>query len=133
MLLNPFPIQFLALIAYALLRLAVAGVLLTLAWRHYRHRTHFVTDLTPRLGKLAQPTVGLFIAGELVIGSFLLFGAYTQWAALALMAMCIDIIVTRRFVTSTLLPPRIFYVLLFFCATSLFITGAGVLAVDLPI
>lgn len=131
--LNPFPIQWLALLAYFLLRLFIGGILIFLAINHYRYRRElqqvFVLSWFPygRFISLAFPL------GECIIACFILAGAWTQFACLALMVMSSKMIIMRNWFDHHSLPPKIFYVLLFGATVSLFITGAGLLAFDLPI
>ncbi|HMA79217.1 MAG TPA: hypothetical protein VKP88_09010 [Candidatus Paceibacterota bacterium] len=130
MLLNPIPIQWLALLAYFILRFGVGIILLHVAIRLWQQRGQFSVVLN---GVAKQLILWPLVGGKVVIAAMLLVGFYTQYAALALMLLCLDLILTRRFIAHPALPPRIFYVLLFFAAVSLFITGAGAFAVDLPI
>lgn len=128
--LNPIPIQFLALLAYFILRFGIGIILLHIAIKVWQSRGQFsvVIDGMPK-----QYIVWPLIIGKVVIALMLLVGFYTQYAAAALMLMCLDLMITRRWVAHPALPPRVFYLLLFFAACSLFITGAGAFAVDLPI
>jgi uncharacterized membrane protein YphA (DoxX/SURF4 family) len=130
MLLNPLPIQWLALLAYFILRFGVGILLFHIALKVWQRRREFVTTITnvPIHYRIAP-----LVIGKLLIASMLLLGFYTQYAALALMFMCVDLLLTRHWLAHPALPPRIFYALLFFAACSLFITGGGAFAVDLPI
>lgn len=130
MILNPIPIQFLALLAYFILRFGVGIVLLHIALRIWNEREQFSLAV-PSLS--ARTVVVPLVVGKVVIALMLLIGWYTQYAAIALMLMCIDIILTRRWLAHPVLPPRIFYALLLCAACSLLITGGGAFAVDLPI
>lgn len=130
MILNPIPIQWLALLAFFILRFGVGIILLHLAIRLWQYRGQFSIMVQ---GVPKHYVVWPLLVGKGVIALMLLAGFYTQYAALALMLMCIDLILTRRWLTHPALPPRIFYVLLFFAACSLFITGGGAFAFDLPI
>lgn len=131
--LNPFPIQFLALFAYFLLRLFVAGILYYLGVNHIRQRNVIAAN-NSLLSVRNHPFAVLLIGAiECVIATFTLIGAHTQYAMLTLMLLCFGMIIMQRDRTSTYLPSRVFYVLLFGAACSLFITSAGAFAVDLPI
>lgn len=130
MILNPIPIQWLALLAYFILRFGVGIILLHVALRLWHSRGQFTVMMS---GVPKQYVVWPIVIGKASIAIMLLAGFYTQYAALALMLMCVDLILTRRWLTHPALPPRIFYVLLFFAASSLFITGGGAFAIDLPI
>ncbi len=74
----------------------------------------------------------ILILAEVVIGGMLIIGAYTQIAALGAMALSIKLLISRGPLPSAL-PPKLFYCLLLGISISLFITGAGLFAVDLPI
>jgi hypothetical protein len=50
-----------------------------------------------------------------------------------LIAMCLKMFVMRNWFDHPSIPTKLFYVLLFAASVSLFITGAGVFAFDLPI
>jgi uncharacterized membrane protein YphA (DoxX/SURF4 family) len=130
MILNPIPIQFLALLAYFILRFGVGLLLLRIAISLWQRRGEFTLAIAD-----IERTVVLWplIIGKVVIALMLLVGFYTQYAAIALMLMCVDLLLTRRWLDHPALPPRIFYALMFFAACSLFITGAGAFAVDLPL
>jgi len=131
--LNPIPIQYLALLAYFILRFGVGIVLLHLGFKVLSERVSIAASLPKAMASVASLTVWALILGKLSIGGLLLLGFYTQYAALALMLMCLDLMLTRRLIHHPILPNRIFYVLMFFAALSLFITGAGAFAIDLPL
>lgn len=131
--LNPFPIQFLALFAYFLLRIFVGGILLYLGVTHFIKRNELREVLVLPWFQYGRFTALAFGLGELLIGSFILAGAYTQYAVLFTMAMCIKMLVLRNWFKHPSIPPKIFYLLLLGCSLSLFITGAGLFAFDLPI
>ena len=130
--LNPFPIQFLSLFAYFLLRLFVGSILIYLGISHYKHRSELKNVLTLSWFPYGTFTIYAFAIGELIIGSLLIAGAYTQYAALAVMAMSFKMLIMRGWFQHHTLPPKIFYLLLFGASLSLFITGAGAIAFDLP-
>ncbi|MAZ30055.1 hypothetical protein CL655_02100 [bacterium] len=130
MLLNPIPIQWLTLLAFFILRFGVGIILLHLAIRLWQSRGQFSLVVA---GIKKQYIVWPLIIGKVIIALMLLAGWYTQYAAAALMLMCLDLMITRRWLAHPALPPRVFYALLFFAASSLLITGAGAFAVDLPI
>jgi hypothetical protein len=115
--LNPFPVQFLGLFAYFILRVACGFVCITIGRRLLKSQT---TSLPSR-------TIGGLL---LVIGIQCILGFYTQIAALGLGFLSI-----LGMSKPTLLPntPRSTLFLLGAIALSLFITGAGIFAFDLPI
>ena len=131
--LNPFPIQFLALFAYFLLRVTVALVLFVLAWRHFKWRHELAAAFGTPWFPFSSISVWVLILTELIIALMLLVGFYTQYAALALLIVSFKFMMFRPLVAHPTIPPRLLYVLLFGAALSLFITGAGVFAFDLPI
>lgn len=130
--LNPFPIQFLALFAYFLLRTITAIVLLVLGYRHFKHRHELTAVLRLSWWPFGRLNTLILITAEFAIAFFLLIGYYTQYAALALLLMSIKFLVLRGYCTHHSLPSRLFYLLLLGISLSLFITGAGVFAFDLP-
>ena len=125
LLLNPFPIQWLSLFAYFLLRVFVGAILVYLGFRHLAYRK----ELRVVFGWSGL----LLLTIEFVLGLLVLVGAFTQYAALGIMFLSLLFIVFRGKLQHKTVPERIFYVLLFACGLTLFITGAGALAVDLPV
>lgn len=131
--LNPFPIQFLALFAYFILRLCVGALLVHLGLRHLQNQKAIIASTRwPLLLNQSFPITVLIVA-ELIFGIMFIAGWYTQYAALATLVLCFTMIVSRHRFTHPAIPERMFYVLLGAAALSLFITGAGVFAFDLPI
>lgn len=123
--LNPFPIQFLAPFAYAILRVCVGFIFISLASRRIKSRN-------PSIRFFANISVYTAIL-ELILGVFFIAGAYTQISALVAIALSISHILAPKKFGYTGAPSRIFFVLLLFVSLSIFITGAGVFAFDLPI
>lgn len=131
--LNPFPIQFLALLAYLILRVVIGAALLYFGIRHGRQREAFAQGLGLPHTQTGIFFVVLIALFECVVGLMFILGYYTQIAALATLLMSATLITLRKQFTTPLLESRMFYVLLGGAALSLFITGAGALAFDLPI
>ena len=131
--LNPIPTQFLALFAYFILRICVGLCLFYLGASHYRHRRELTAAVRLPLLPRGRITVWWLIFLELVLSVMLVLGFYTQIAAIILMALSAEFFIFRRWSRTRRLPPRLFYALLFGAAFSLFITGAGVFAFDLPL
>ena len=131
--LNPFPIQFLALFAYFLLRLFVGGCLLFLGIKHLANYRELIQALKLSWWPFTTLSTWLFILVELGAATFTILGFSTQYTMLVVMLMALKMIVVRGWFSTPLLPPRLFYVLLLGTALTLFITGAGALAFDLPI
>lgn len=118
--LNPFPIQFLAPLAYFLLRVALGFLIIRLGKRLWGVEPR--TSLTTVLASV-----------EILVGSMFILGFYTQIAALVTLILAVPALVRpstslRAFTTSR---PTIF--LMSVIALSLVVTGAGAFAFDLPI
>lgn len=131
--LNPFPIQFLALLSYFILRLFLAGILLYLGINHLRHRHELKKVLKLACWPYGYFTTITFATGEIILSLLILTGAFTQYACLAIIAMSLKMIILKKYFNHFTIPPRIFYILLLGTSLTLFITGAGVFAFDLPL
>ncbi len=130
--LNVFPIQFLAPLAYTLLRVCVGLILIYLGARRVKHRSPLSLVIS-ETSTFHPVILLLFGIVEIFAGTLLFLGFYTQIVALIGMALSLmQILSPVRFSQSSTLP-RIFFLLLFFVSLSLFITGAGSFAFDLPI
>lgn len=129
--LNLFPIQFLAPIAYALLRLCVGIILIRLGIKRIKDRTPLTTLVVSEVVKRSHSSILVIGVGEIIAGILITLGLYTQVGAL--IALIITVIHMRHTSETMLTLPRVFYVLLFFALLSLFITGAGIFAFDLPV
>jgi uncharacterized membrane protein YphA (DoxX/SURF4 family) len=131
--LNVFPIQFLAPLAYTVLRLCVGLIFIYLGQSHLRKRHVlkyvFAVPLFP-YGLAVAWYVGI---AELIIGTMFILGWYTQIAALLGMAYAIKLIILQKRFAHPLISKRQFLALLLGACLSLFITGAGIFAFDLPI
>lgn len=131
--LNVFPIQFLAPIAYMVLRLCVGFVFLYLGHRHLKNRRTLMgafEHVSFAYGSFFVWYMGFF---EMLIGVLFILGLYTQIAALLSMILIAKLFFLRKRLVHPLLPGPLARVLLFFASMSLFITGAGIFAFDLPI
>jgi len=131
--LNPFPqlLDF-AFFAPLLLRVAVAVVLFYVAYQQYRNRD--------KIAKLPLPIVGrnswwcaVSIIFHTVVGALLLFGYYTQIAALLAIVGCIKGLWLNHRHPSVVILPNSAVILLLVICLSLLLTGAGALAIDLPL
>ncbi len=131
--LNPFPIKFLAMLAYTILRVFIGSLLIYFGILHTSHRAELRDSFMFPIQQLSLPFLILFILTEFLVGAMLLVGLYTQVAALVLILMCLKIIIFRKCFMSPYIQGRLFYLLLLVAAFSLFITGAGAFAFDLPI
>lgn len=131
--LNPFPIQFLAPLAYTLMRICVGLILVRLGRRNLHNRATLQTLFTFRLFPYGNFFVLYMSLLEIVLGLMFIFGFLTQIAALLLIVFCLKFMIMHKRFDHPLLPKRLSYLLLCICGLSLFITGAGAFAIDLPI
>lgn len=131
--LNLFPIQFLALLAYFILRVITGLVLLWLAKRHFQFRHELSTILVLPIFPFGKITVTILIITEIIAGALLTLGAFTQIGALLLILLSLDMLLFRQKFQHHTLPNKLTYLLLLAIGLSLFITGAGAFAFDLPI
>lgn len=126
---NPFPILYLSLMAHFLLRLTIGSILIYFGLQHASIRTT-LKEVLPRKSMLLVLLLSTFECG---IGVLFILGAFTQYAALASMALCLVVLTFGGHKHHSSFPPSLTYILLFAISLSLFITGAGALAFDLPI
>lgn len=131
--LNPFPIQFLSLLAYLVLRVIAGFVLIVLGYRHFKARKELSQILTLPFFPFGGVATTFLILTELIVGVLFVLGMHTQYAALVVMAMSVKMVVLRPRFSHPSIPSRLMYLLFFAIGCSLFITGAGALAFDLPI
>lgn len=131
--LNPFPTQFLALFAYAFLRVVLGSVLVYLGITHWQHRRTLGEVFTLSWWPYGKLSAYVFAAGEILLGICILLGAYTQYAMIAVVLMSLKLFILHSYFKHPALPSRLAYVLIIGIALTLFITGAGVPAVDLPL
>ena len=131
--LNVFPIQFLAPLAYTLLRVCAGVLLIRLGILRIKYRapaTTLVVTETSSASSFILLVVGLL---EIVTGILLFIGLYTQIAALMSLFFSFLHVLFPKQLSGKGIPSRVFFVLLFFVSLSLLITGAGAFAFDLPI
>lgn len=131
--LNIFPIQFLAPLAYALLRLCVGWIFVHLGMNHFKNRESLAPNFNFSLFPFPRFIVAYMSIIELVIGVLFIAGYLTQIAALLAIVLSLKCLLMYSKITHPLIPSRIVYTLILFASISLFITGAGVFALDLPI
>ncbi len=131
--LNLFPIQWLALLAYFILRVGVGSIFLYLAYTHIKNWKQITPTLRLPFVKNGKFSLIVIILGELIIGSLYILGLLTQAAALLAIALCIKSLWWHGRLPAAYFPAKLTYLLLLFASLSLFITGAGILAFDLPI
>ena len=118
--LNLFPITFLAILAHALLRFIVGGIFIYLGYQHHKNT------------KATIPVRAIALL-EIVIGTLFIIGLFTQAAALLGIMFSLCGLFLREKLATLSLPSPLFFLLLLGASLSLFITGAGALAFDLPI
>ncbi len=120
---NPFPITFLSLLAHAILRITAGGLLIYLGVGRQK---------TLRKNPEASWGILAFLSlVEIVVGAMLMAGFLTQIAALVLLIYALAALMLRKRLSAYLLPPTA-HVLMIGVAISLFITGAGAFAFDMP-
>lgn len=131
--LNLFPIQFLSLVAYAILRIVIGIIYLTLARKH----TTAFTTLAPQIHwpvlTDGKTILTLIIISEFAIGGLFIIGLATQAAAIASIGLCAKLLIWHNRFPAGSIPDRLTYALLLAISVSLLITGAGIIAFDLPI
>ncbi len=132
--LNIFPTMFLSLFAHALLRVVLGGIFIYFGYRHlFRDRASLQAVMhkySPNFAPFMVRYLGLV---EVVIGGMFFVGAFTQIAAVAAIVLSIKMLVLKRHFAHPSIPQPLFYVLILGVSLSLFITGAGAIAFDLPL
>ncbi len=131
--LNLFPIQFLAPLAYLLMRVCLGLVLVHLGLRHFRARHTLIPLFSFRILPFGHFFAWYLIITEIAIGIFLFVGLYTQVAGLLTMILSLKFIIMHKRFTHPTIPSRLSYLFMFVIGASLCITGAGMFAFDLPI
>ena len=126
--LNPFPIQFLALLGYFILRVVVGWLLFWQGYNLIYQARHNTEEHRPPRWLLWS--LGLL---EILLGLQFLLGFLTQIAALTTLILAICILLTPKTRIRAYLPDTSFWLLLIGVCLCLFITGAGAFAYDLPI
>ncbi len=136
--LNIFPhLLVLGFFAPTLLRIGVAGVLLYMAFFYIAHREQIGRASLPFIGARGEVFAWLSALAVGILGLMLLFGYYTQVAALLTALALPKYFIYRRY-WPQLLPlffplSRATYLLLCIICLSLLVSGAGALAFDLPL
>lgn len=131
--LNIFPVQFLAPIAYALLRICVGLIFIYLGRSHIRGRHMLKNVFTLPILPYGMFFTWYISIAEIIIGILFVLGLFTQIAALLAILYTFKLLILRKRFVHPLIPKGAFLVLLFVASFSLFITGAGIFAFDLPI
>lgn len=115
------------------MRVVIGTLLILLARRMIRNRSVLEEVYTYSFFPYGRFFVWYVSVLQIGIGLLLIAGFLTQIAALLLMLLCLKHIVMYQHLSHPLLPKRLSYVLFFVCAFSLFVTGPGAFAIDLPI
>jgi uncharacterized membrane protein YphA (DoxX/SURF4 family) len=131
--LNPFPTMWLSLLAYFLLRFFIGITLVVLGYKHLNNQKALADSFKDFVNFIPGTMAALFAFGELALAGFIIAGYGTQYACIAGILMCLKLLIIRGRIHTPLLPPKLFYFLLLGAFASLFITGAGAFAYDLPL
>lgn len=131
--LNLVPLQFLALFGYAILRIVVGFVWVLLAHHHRQEAPRLRESLHLPLFPWPKLAITMIVVTEFVIGFLFVIGLFTQIAALLSILWCLKLLVLRRYFLDSSFPDTRTTILLLTIGITLFITGAGALAFDLPI
>jgi uncharacterized membrane protein YphA (DoxX/SURF4 family) len=125
--LNTFPdLLTYGFFAPTILRLTVAIVLFYLAYHQWRTRVEIA-----KVRSFMFPTLSIIF--NVIVGIALFVGGYTQIAALlAIIGFCIGLWLNRRHPHIVILSNTTVIVLIVVCV-SLLLTGAGALAMDIPL
>lgn len=131
--LNPFPsLLIFSFFAPTLLRIAIALVLLSVAYAHYKRRTEIATTKFP-LGISGMWIAWVMIIATALTAVALCIGYGVQWAALVGVAISLKGAVWAKRYPRVFPLCRLEYVLILIVCFSLLLTGAGALAFDLPL
>jgi uncharacterized membrane protein YphA (DoxX/SURF4 family) len=131
--LSVFPIHFLALFAYFILRIVVSFLLLDMGIKHFMYRRELKDVLKLSWWPYGAFTSWVFAVGEIVLGVLIFVGAWMQLATLIVAIMSLKMLIVRNWYDHHTIPSKSFYFLLLGASLSLTITGAGVFAFDLPL
>lgn len=135
--LNPFPeLLVFGLLAPFVLRLAVGALFLRSAWRHRepRVRERMNAELAGfKLNMLGRQFPWYLVSVEAVVGGMLIVGFFTQIAALVGIVASVKFLFFRRHFPTLADRSVAYYMLVIAICASLMLSGAGALAVDLPL
>ncbi len=131
--LSLFPqLLFLSPLAATLLRISGGGVLLFLAWDHWRRRSELATIDFIIVGRGAWiPLAGALV--ELIVAAGLILGLYTQAMAIGGALLALKSIIWSGRYPQFFPLSRAASILLLAVCLSLIATGAGAFAFDLPL
>ena len=126
--------MFLSLLAHAILRIVTGGIMCFLGYTHFVIlRAPVQRALFASKDTLSPKIIGLWAGIEIIAGTMLVLGVLTQIGALIVFILSLASISLKRYLPHLLVSESLLYVLLCAVSVSLFITGAGVFAVDLPL
>lgn len=129
---NVFPVMYLAMLAYAVLRIALGGLFVYLGLQHALTASRQSFQESFESSTIGLLNLGVFITVEVVAGGMLVAGFLTQIAAIALLAIsCYAFVMNKKL--KEVIPDRFFYLLAIAAFICLFITGAGAFAFDIPL
>ena len=133
--LNTFPdLLTYSFFAPTLLRVAVALVFAYLAWHHWSARRACTGEIASFVSSsVAGGLCMVYALIEALVALGLIVGVYTQVAALVGAVITLKILVLKRSFHQTAPLSRTAYALVCVICISLLITGAGALALDLPL
>ena len=117
-----------------ILRVVVGVYFFYTGYKHLQvERENIVKEVARKIGTFAKPLVILTILIEVVIGLSLIAGFLTQPMALVGILYILILLWFKNECPIFVKHERVFYIILFAILLSLLLTGAGALAVDLPL
>ncbi len=133
--LNPFPeLLNYALLAPFLLRVVVGFIFIDLGILKFKtEKQRWITSFETLHLYPADLLVPFYAVLQIAGGLMLLFGAWTQIAALAFVVFTFAELYVEWKAREVLKRDMVFYLLLFVISFSLLLTGAGAFALDLPL
>lgn len=103
----------------------------------YKHlgkeQENIIQEVVQKYGRLTKPLLIAIALVEIIIGLSLIVGFLTQIMALAGMVYILKLLWLKNKYPIFIKRERIFYIMMFAILLSLLFTGAGALAVDLPL
>jgi uncharacterized membrane protein YphA (DoxX/SURF4 family) len=123
---------FLSFYVPTLLRVVVALLFFYIAWQTYARRDELARLQLPVVGKAAW-AIWFAVIVEILIGLSLFFGYYTQFAAIIGALAALKFFILKRRIGGYAPISKIASLLLLTICLSLVISGAGALAMDVPL
>lgn len=129
--------MFLTPLAHLVLRVFVGLAFLTLGYQHF-HPKHgaLSASLAQHFPRLARVSGGLAVylaLVEIVLGLLFIAGLFTQAAAIGACVLSLKMLLYRKTFAYPLAPSALFWFMILGVSISLFITGAGPFAIDMPL